>query len=118
MLFAPLDWQPDRRTSLQPDLLVVGRNQLGAKNITVPLLLAVEVLSPSTRRKDAVLKFSKYAECGVASYWLVDPGEPSVVGYDLVDGEYVEVARGMGAEPVALHRPFEVTLTPERLVTD
>lgn len=118
VLFAPLDWQPDRRTSLQPDLLVVGRDDLGAKNIVKPLLLAVEVLSPSTRRKDAVLKFSKYAECGVASYWLVDPAGPSVVAYDLVDGAYVEVARGVGAEPVAVHRPFDVTLIPERLVSD
>lgn len=97
VLFVPLDWRPDRRTSLQPDLLLVGRDRLAQQNITVPLLLAVEALSPSTRRKDAVLKFSKYAECGVASYWLVDPSERSVVGYDLVDGKYVEVARGVCA---------------------
>ncbi|HEX6447740.1 MAG TPA: Uma2 family endonuclease [Streptosporangiales bacterium] len=117
-LFAPLDWQPDQRTSLQPDLLVVGRDDLGEKNITEPLLLAVEVLSPSTRRKDAVLKFSKYAECGVASYWLVDPAVPSVVAYDLLDGAYTEVARGEAGEQVALHQPLDVTLTPDRLVTD
>lgn len=116
--FAPLDWRPDRRTSLQPDVLVIGRDDPGEKNIAKPLILAVEVLSPSTRRKDAVLKFSKYAECGVASYWLVDPAEPSVVAYDLVEGAYVEVARGVGAEPVALRRPFLVTLTPERLIVD
>lgn len=118
VLFAPVDWQPDRRTSLQPDLLVVGRDDLGEKNITVPLLLAVEVLSPSTRRKDAVLKFSKYADSGIASCWLVDPKEPSIVAYDLVDGDYVEVGRAVGDETVQLRRPFDVEVNPVRLVTD
>ena len=31
---APLDWQPDRRTSLEPDLLVVRKDRIGEKNIT------------------------------------------------------------------------------------
>jgi Uma2 family endonuclease len=64
---APLDWRPDHRTSLQPDVLVVRRDEIGAKNITQPLALAVEVISPSTRRKDQLFKFSKYADSGVAS---------------------------------------------------
>ena len=55
VFFAPIDWQPDLRTSLQPDVLVVAKDRIGAKNITEPLALAVEVLSPSTRRKDMVL---------------------------------------------------------------
>ena len=35
VFFAPLDWQPDRRTSLEPDLLVVAKDRIGEKNITV-----------------------------------------------------------------------------------
>lgn len=118
VFFAPVDWQPDRRTSLQPDLLVVGRADVGEKNITVPLLLAVEVLSLSTRRKDAILKFSKYAEAGVLSCWIVDPDEPSVVAYDLAAGAYTEVAKAVGSETARLVNPFPVTVTPSRLVTD
>jgi Uma2 family endonuclease len=45
---APLDWQPDLRTSLQPDVLVARDEDVEPKNIRRPLLLAVEVLSPST----------------------------------------------------------------------
>lgn len=37
VFFAPLDWQPDRRTSLQPDLLVIARDDIGETNITRPL---------------------------------------------------------------------------------
>src|SRR4051812_31505951 len=51
---APLDWQPDLRTSLQPDLLVVKSSDVGSRNVSAPLILAVEILSPSTRRKDLV----------------------------------------------------------------
>jgi Uma2 family endonuclease len=113
---APLDWQPDRRTSLQPDLLVVPRDDIGPKNVTRPLTLAVEVLSPSTRRKDQVLKFSKYADSNVASYWIVDPHEPSVVAYDLVAGSYLEVARAQGGEKFTVANPFPLRFRPGDLV--
>lgn len=116
VFFAPLDWQPDRRTSLQPDLLVVAREDIGAKNITKTLALAVEVLSPSTRRKDQVLKFSKYAESGVTSYWIVDPAVPSIVAYDLVAGSYAERGRAHRTETLDLAQPFPITITPANLV--
>ncbi len=115
VFFAPLDWQPDRRTSLQPDLLVVARDNIGDTNLTEPLALAVEVLSPSTRRKDRVLKFSKYADSGVASYWIVDPEVPSVTAYDLVEGAYSQAGRAAGTETLELARPFPVTVRPADL---
>jgi Uma2 family endonuclease len=34
VFFAPLDWQPDMRTSLEPDVLVVAKDRIGEKNIT------------------------------------------------------------------------------------
>lgn len=114
---APLDWQPDDITSLQPDLLVARRADVRESNIVAPLLLAVEVLSRSTRRYDEVLKASVYAEHGVASYWIVDPDEPSIVAYELKDGAYVEVGRAVGDQSITLENPFEVTVTPKSLVS-
>ncbi|WP_205741016.1 Uma2 family endonuclease [Haloactinopolyspora alba] len=116
VFMAPLDWQPDHFTSLQPDVLVVARADIGAKNITRPLPLAVEVLSPSTRRKDRVLKFSKYADSGVRSYWVVDPVEQSIVAYELVDGAYTVAGRADGAEALTLESPYPVTVVPAELV--
>ncbi len=116
VFFAPLDWRPDIRTSLQPDLLVVARDRIGPKNITEPLALAVEILSPSTRRKDMVLKRSKYEDAGVASYWIVDPAEPSFVAYDLIAGSYVEVARASGSDTAEVTLPFPVSVVPSTLV--
>ena len=116
VFLAPLDWRPDLRTSLQPDLLVVRHDDVGPTNITAPLVLAVEVLSPSTRRKDRVLKRSKYEECGVDSYWIVDPVEPAVLALELVDGRYTTAAEATGDGVARIERPFAVEVCPQELV--
>jgi Uma2 family endonuclease len=64
-LVAPVDWRPGGQTSLQPDVLVVSKDWLDATNITDVLPLAVEVMSPSTRRVDLVKKWAKYESAGV-----------------------------------------------------
>jgi Uma2 family endonuclease len=115
VFFAPLDWQPDRRTSLQPDVLVVAVEQIGPKKLTESLALAVEVLSPSTRRKDQVLKRSKYEDAGVACYWIVDPDGPSVTAWRLSGGRYVGAGAATGDQQLALADPFAVTLRPSDL---
>jgi Uma2 family endonuclease len=120
LLFAPFDWRPDRRTSLQPDLLVFRKGDVSggqAKCVETPLVLAVEILSPSTRSKDLVWKRDKYERAGVEHYWIVDPAEPSIVALELQDGGYVEVGRASGAESLHLERPFPVAITPADLLT-
>ena len=116
VFLAPLDFRPTNRRSLQPDLLVIGRDDIGEKNITEPLLLAVEVLSPSTRSKDLLLKRGLYEDSGVRSYWVVDPDEPSVTVLELVDGRYEEVGRVVGSDRLAVARPFPVELQPDLLL--
>lgn len=117
VFYAPLDWQPDQRNSLEPDLLVVAKDDIVDGPLTKPLRLAVEILSPSSRLYDTKVKFAKYAEGGVGSYWIVDPdGGPSIVAYDLVDGDYVEVARGSGDDDVRLEHPYPVTVRPSALL--
>ena len=109
VFFAPLDFQPTRIRSLQPDLLVVRKSDVGELNITAPLVLAVEVLSPSTRSKDLILKKALYEDSGVASYWVLDPESETLVAWDLVDGHYVETARLHGDDVFTTERPFPVT---------
>lgn len=116
VLFAPVDFQPTQRRSLQPDLLVVRRSDLGKTRIVAPLLLAVEVLSPSTRSKDLLLKRGLYEDSGVQSYWIVDPDEPSVTVLELADGRYEEAGRVVGSARLAVARPFPVELQPDLLL--
>jgi Uma2 family endonuclease len=115
VLFSPLDWRPDQWTSLQPDVLVLNTNDLDVP-VSESMILAVEVLSPSTRRKDLFLKRSKYQDAGVASYWIVDPVVPSVTVLDLVDGNYVTVGEATGDEPLTLEKPYPITIIPADLI--
>lgn len=69
------------RRELQPDLFVVpyrGGKRVQDVGELVHLILAIEVLSPSTARHDRVTKRRVYAEQGVAEYWIVDPDARTV----------------------------------------
>lgn len=103
-------------TELQPDLLVAARDQFTRKELPGAPLLAIEVLSPSTRRVDQLLKRDRLQQAGCASYWLVDPDEPSLLALELRDGTYVEVARVSGNEVWQAQRPFPLTLVPNLLL--
>jgi len=116
VLAAPLDITFGRTRLLQPDLVVLDRDQLrGAKVAGLPLL-AVEVLSPSTRATDLTLKRHVFEQAGVASYWLLDPDVPSLTALELVDGAYVEAAVVTGDEVYAATLPFPVRVVPAELV--
>ena len=118
VMMAPMDVQPDRLTSLQPDVLVARPADFGPKNLPAAPLLAVEVLSPSTRLYDLNTKRSAYEKMGVASYWIVDPNGPcGLAMFELDDeGRYQEVAHVAGDEEFVATRPFPVTIVPARLL--
>ena len=83
---SPVDVQLDcdDKTVVQPDVLVVcDRTKYKNGRIFGAPDLVIEVLSPSTRRKDMQLKMYKYAGAGVREYWMVDPDKKLVVQYDL-----------------------------------
>jgi Uma2 family endonuclease len=79
-------------SEVEPDLMVRAVAP-GADWDRAPVpILVVEILSPSTRRRDREQKRALYAEAGVAEYWMVDPETRSitVVGAgrpDLVETE-------------------------------
>jgi len=75
VLFAPVDVELSPHDVLQPDLLFVRR---GRKIATIRRYhaapdLAVEILSPSTRRTDELRKRARYELFGVQELWIVDP---------------------------------------------
>ena len=49
----------------------------------------MEILSPSTRRRDITVKKDTYEKYGVKEYWLISPKEESIEVYLLQDGKYV-----------------------------
>ena len=70
---SPLDVKLERGLVLQPDLLVVPAGELRARDDVVRhLLLAAEVISPSSARHDRVTKRPAYQRNRVPEYWVLD----------------------------------------------
>ena len=103
-------------TELQPDIFVARRSDITEHDLPVAPLLCVEVLSPSTRRLDLLLKRDRYQEAGVAAYWLVDPNGPVITVLELRDGVYEEVVVVRPGEEQSVSLPFVVRLAPAELV--
>lgn len=80
-----ISWGPD--TLVQPDLFVVPVEQ--ARTLTwsrvTTLLLAIEVLSPSSLRADRFTKRHLYQEVGVPLYWVIDADERNAEVWTRVD---------------------------------
>ena len=74
LFFAPADIIWSEQEYVQPDLFVVPANEVtGNWRDCRTLLLAVEVVSPSSARADRVTKRRLYQQRDVATYWAVDP---------------------------------------------
>ncbi len=84
--------------------------------MTTPLALAVEVISPSSRSIDSVLKRSLYEQAGVGQYWLVDPEEPTVAVWGLVNSRYSEVGTARPGRPLRVDGPLAVIVDIEGLL--
>ncbi len=83
---APFDVVLAVDTVMQPDILVGRISELTDADLPAAPVLAVEVLSPSTRLFDLVLKRSRFESAGVAHYWVVDAAEPSITAWTLTSG--------------------------------
>lgn len=83
----------DDRTKVEPDLSVLCRpdSQDGRQIIGGPDLV-VEVISPSSRRRDMILKLHKYLRAGVREYWIIDLKNCKVIVYDNTNPSDVDAA--------------------------
>ncbi len=118
VLCGPFDVVLDDDTVIIPDLLVARRSELTERDLPAAPVLAVEVLSPSTRRFDLMVKRSRLESAGAAAYWAVDPVLPSLTAWDLRDDVFVEVAQVHADEAFTATKPFLVRVAPALLVSD
>ena len=88
VIASPSDVQlnKDNRTMLRPDLYVVcGKVNMDAASFFGAPDMVVEVLLPSSRSHDMLLKLNKYHDAGVKEYWIIDPQYRKILVYDLTD---------------------------------
>lgn len=93
------------QTVVQPDICVVcdlskidQRGCLGAPD------WIIEIVSPGNVGRDTKIKFDLYEESGVREYWVVFPGERTVLTYVLENEQYELAAEyaAPGPMPVAV----------------
>lgn len=90
---APFDIQLDKdnKTMVQPDIVVIcEKDRINDKRGYGAPDMVVEILSPSTAKKDWEIKLSKYMAAGVREYWIVDPVKKMVVVFFKSD-DYADV---------------------------
>ena len=117
LLVAPYDVVLADDTVIQPDLLIARREDLTESDLPAPPVLAIEVLSPSTRGLDLLLKRERLQRAGCAHYWVIDPDQPAITAWSLdAAGRYGDPVRASGAEEFRAESPVPLTVRPEDLL--
>lgn len=110
LFLSPFDVLFSFHDVVEPDLVFVAPDQLDiltAQNIQGTPALVIEILSPSTRRRDREVKRRLYERTGVREYWLVDPDVNAVTVYRRAeDGSFPLAARLTADEPDTLETPL------------
>lgn len=112
---APCDVVLDNRNVLQPDLIFVSKAR--SKVVTELNLqgapdLAVEILSPSSLRRDRIQKMRIYARHGVPHLWLLDAQAQTLEEF-VLDGSTYRLTSACGGDETfrpALFPGLEVPL--------
>ena len=101
------DRPEDVNTMVEPDITVVcdpkKLDDVGCKG--APDFIA-EVLSPSSKRHDRLVKFELYQRAGVLEYWIVDH-ELRTVQVCVLDGDSYRVAALYTERDIAKVRSLE-----------
>ncbi|OQX80374.1 MAG: hypothetical protein B6D61_02095 [Bacteroidetes bacterium 4484_249] len=79
----------DIYTVVQPDIVVIcDKDKIDERGCIGAPDLIVEILSPSTSKKDVDDKYKFYEEAGVKEYWLVHPQEKTLTVFVLHDKKF------------------------------
>ncbi|HET8681738.1 MAG TPA: Uma2 family endonuclease [Micromonosporaceae bacterium] len=121
VLVAPFAVALGDDTELQPDVLAGRREDLTDRALVAAPVLAVEVLSPSSRLFDTHVKRERFERAGTPAFWVVDPvavpDQARLVAWELVGaGRYRQVADVLGEAELRTQVPFELRVVPADLV--
>jgi Uma2 family endonuclease len=118
-----IDLQLDRAdrpgTSRRPDLIVIQRSEVtrvraeGGILRASEVVLAIEIISPGSRRTDYVIKRAEYADAEIPHYWIVDLEPPEAVSLQAFrkigdSSDYVDDGKAVTSYTAEL--PYPVTI--------
>ncbi len=88
-------------TMVEPDISIVcDSSKLDKHGCKGAPDMVIEILSPSTRRHDRLVKLGLYQRAGVREYWIVEPDTQSVQVFTL-DGGLLRLCEDYGREEIA-----------------
>jgi Uma2 family endonuclease len=98
-------------TTYEPDVLLVDADVAGTNHYTIAdrVTLAVEIVSPGTRKRDRFDKPAEYAHAGIPHYWRIEQNPIHVYAYALAADGHYELAADSDTELV-LTAPFDIRL--------
>lgn len=77
-------------TYVEPDISVIcDPDKLDDRGCKGAPDWVIEIVSPSSKKMDYLLKLLKYHSCGVKEYWIVDPEKNRVVVYNFTGDESI-----------------------------
>ncbi len=93
---------------VQPDIMVIcdPENVVDDKYQGVPDLL-IEVLSPSSRKRDRILKLNLYSKSGVKEYWIINPENKKITQYVFTEDRDIEAVNDLHPDQVLESEYFE-----------
>lgn len=115
VFYAPFDLVPSTVRAYEPDLLVIPTGLTGKRARVATAALVVEILSPSTRSLDLLVKHQAYADAGIPTYLVVDPLAPSAQVFVLQGDHYVDGGAATGDEVLVVEQPFRFEVAPSAL---
>jgi Uma2 family endonuclease len=108
---SPLDVKLEPGLVLQPDVLVVPTGELRRRSDVVRhLLLAVEMVSPSSARHDRVTKRPRYQRNRVPEYWIIDDRSQTIERWTPDDQRPELIAEQLVWQPEGTPDPFVLDL--------
>ena len=103
---APADVQLDcdNRTIVQPDVFIVcDRGKIHRARCFGAPDMIIEVLSPSTKKKDMFIKLNKYQNAGVREYWMIDLKNERIIVYNFDQDDLVSIYGFSDSIPVGIY---------------
>ena len=92
----------DNKTMVQPDVLILcDHDKIVKGRVFGAPDFVLEVISPSTKRKDYFKKLEKYENAGVREYWILDPYKKQLLVF-FFEGDIYAQFHDL-TEPVPIH---------------
>lgn len=119
ILYSPIDLILSPTEVRQPDLVVINRSRLHIltkRGIEGVPDLVVEIMSPSTIRRDKIDKLNVYARSGIPEYWIIEPAARTLEQHILDDNRYQLDEIYQGTEKVHSSTVSCVSFTMEEIM--